>query len=82
MVTAQALEDGSATVIDVREPYEWEAGRIAGVRHIPLERLAAEAVGTACFLDREYPMDRGTAGVANDLHAAAAVVCPGIEDRV
>ena len=41
--TAQALEDGSATVIDVREPYEWEAGRIAGVRHIPLERLAAEA---------------------------------------
>ncbi len=40
---AQALEDGSATVIDVREPYEWEAGRIAGVRHIPLERLAAEA---------------------------------------
>ncbi len=40
---AQALEDGSATVIDVREPYEWQAGRIAGVRHIPLERLAAEA---------------------------------------
>ncbi len=41
--TAQALEDGSATVIDVREPYEWDAGRIAGTRHIPLDRLASEA---------------------------------------
>lgn len=40
---AQALEDGSAIVIDVREPYEWEAGRIPGTRHIPLERLAGEA---------------------------------------
>jgi len=35
--TAQALADGSATVIDVREPYEWDAGRIAEVRHIPLD---------------------------------------------
>ena len=40
---AAALESGDVTVIDVREPYEWEAGRIAGVRHIELERLAAQA---------------------------------------
>lgn len=40
---AQALEDGSATVIDVREPYEWERGRIAGTRHIPMDRVAAQA---------------------------------------
>lgn len=40
---AQALADGSATVVDVREPYEWEAGRIDGVRHVPLDRLASEA---------------------------------------
>lgn len=38
------LEDGSAQVIDVREPYEWEAGRVAGdVRHIELERLSSSA---------------------------------------
>lgn len=41
--TAQALADGSATVIDVRERYEWDAGRITGTRHIELERLAAQA---------------------------------------
>ena len=40
---AAALESGDVTVIDVREPYEWEAGRIAGVRHIELERLASQA---------------------------------------
>ncbi len=40
---AAALEDGSATVIDVREAREWDGGRIPGVRHIPLDRLAEQA---------------------------------------
>ena len=40
---AQALSDGSATIIDVRENYERDAGRIAGTRHIEIERLASEA---------------------------------------
>jgi rhodanese-related sulfurtransferase len=40
---AELLADGSAEVIDVREPYEREAGRIPGTRHIELERLASEA---------------------------------------
>ena len=30
-------------LIDVREPYEWEAGRIDGARHVELERLASQA---------------------------------------
>ena len=30
-------------LIDVREPYEWDAGRIEGARHIELERLASQA---------------------------------------
>jgi rhodanese-related sulfurtransferase len=34
---------GEVELIDVREPYEWEAGRIAGARHVELGRLAAEA---------------------------------------
>ncbi len=49
---AEALDTGSATVVDVREPYEHEAGRIAGARHIELERLPSQA-GT---IDRERPV--------------------------
>lgn len=30
-------------LIDIREPYEVEAGRIPGARHIELERLASRA---------------------------------------
>jgi rhodanese-related sulfurtransferase len=39
----EALEKGDIVLIDVREPYEWEAGRIAGATHIELERLASRA---------------------------------------
>lgn len=34
---------GSAIIVDVREPYEWEAGRIDGARHIEIERLSSQA---------------------------------------
>ena len=41
---AKALVDtGEAQLIDVREPYEWDAGRIAGARLIGLVQLATEA---------------------------------------
>jgi len=40
---AQALETGDAQVVDVREPYEWEAGHADGARHVELERLASSA---------------------------------------
>jgi rhodanese-related sulfurtransferase len=30
-------------IVDVREPYEWEAGRIEGSVHIPLNQLMAGA---------------------------------------
>lgn len=36
-------EDPSLQVIDVREPYEREAGHIAGTRHIQLVNLTDEA---------------------------------------
>ena len=32
----ERLEGGEIELVDVREPYEWEAGRIAGARHIEL----------------------------------------------
>jgi hydroxyacylglutathione hydrolase/adenylyltransferase/sulfurtransferase len=41
--TQAALADDSAQVIDVRESYEWEAGRIEGALHIELEHLASNA---------------------------------------
>jgi rhodanese-related sulfurtransferase len=40
---ADLLARGEIELIDVREPYEREAGRIDGSRHIELERLAANA---------------------------------------
>ncbi len=35
--------DPQVQLVDVREPYEHEAGRIEGARHIELERLASQA---------------------------------------
>ena len=46
----EALERDQIVLIDVREPYEWDAGRIPGARHIELERLAGRA--------DEVPTDR------------------------
>jgi rhodanese-related sulfurtransferase len=45
-------EAGELQLIDVREPYEWEAGRVAGARHIELQDVAAQAA----TLDREKPV--------------------------
>lgn len=41
--TQRALQDGSATVIDVREAYEHDAGSIEGARHIVFDELSAQA---------------------------------------
>jgi rhodanese-related sulfurtransferase len=49
---AELLQSGQIQLIDVRQGYEHEAGRIAGDRHIELARLAAEAD----TLDRERPV--------------------------
>jgi rhodanese-related sulfurtransferase len=47
------LDEGTAQVIDVREAYEWEAGRLPGdVRHIELNEVAA----SADTIDRDRPV--------------------------
>jgi rhodanese-related sulfurtransferase len=52
-VTPEQVEGmGEVQLIDVREPSEWEAGRIAGARHIPLGQVAAAAE----TIDREQPV--------------------------
>jgi rhodanese-related sulfurtransferase len=36
---ARKMLDGGAQLIDVRADHEWEAGRIAGAKHMPLAEL-------------------------------------------
>ena len=48
----ERLEAGEIQLIDVREPYEWDAGHLAGARHIELQDVAAEAAS----IDREQPV--------------------------
>jgi rhodanese-related sulfurtransferase len=43
---------GEIQLIDVREPYEHDAGRIAGARHIELERVASQAPA----IDKDRPV--------------------------
>lgn len=40
---AAELAASGAALIDVRQPYEWEAGRIAGARHLEMNDLANNA---------------------------------------
>ena len=51
-VAAEMLRRGDVQLVDVREPYEHAAGRIAGARHVELGALAAEAE----TIDREKPV--------------------------
>lgn len=48
----QMLADSDVQLVDVREPYEYEAGRIAGARLIGLSELS----GAAESIDRERPV--------------------------
>jgi rhodanese-related sulfurtransferase len=49
---AELLATGAIQLIDVRQPHEWDAGRIAGARHLELGELAARAD----TLDRDAPV--------------------------
>jgi hydroxyacylglutathione hydrolase/adenylyltransferase/sulfurtransferase len=51
-LAAWLRENPELQLIDVREPYEREAGHIARSRHIPLVSLSAEA----STLERERPV--------------------------
>jgi rhodanese-related sulfurtransferase len=49
---AALLDQGGVELIDVREPEEYEAGRIAGSRHVPLNELT----GQAATIPRDRPV--------------------------
>ena len=48
----ELVEEGNAQLIDVREQYEWDAGRIPGATHINLEALG----NRADEIDKERPV--------------------------
>jgi len=73
--TAVAMADGSAEVVDVREPYERAAGHIVGTVHIALGELASEAES----LDRERPVIFYCHVGSRSLMAAAAFRQAGFE---
>ncbi len=49
---AELQREGTIQLIDVREPYEWETGRIPGSRHVTLGAVASEAE----TIDRDTPV--------------------------
>ncbi len=49
---AALIDGGDVQLVDVREPYEHEAGRIEGDVHIELDRLGSEAAA----IDRDRPV--------------------------
>jgi rhodanese-related sulfurtransferase len=51
-VSERMHTDPRVQVVDVREQYEWDAGRVAGAIHVELERLA----GRSGEIDRDRPV--------------------------
>jgi rhodanese-related sulfurtransferase len=72
---AGRLIDGGAQVIDVRADHEWEAGRIAGATHVPLDELA-ERTGE---IDKERPVLLYCRGGNRSTMAAAALAEAGYD---
>ncbi len=68
-------EDGDLQVVDVREPYEREAGHIAGTRHIELTKLSEQAVS----LDPSRPVVFYCRVGARSTMAAQALRAAGYE---
>jgi rhodanese-related sulfurtransferase len=72
----QRLEAGEVQVVDVREQYEWDAGRIAGdVRHIEMERLPSQAP----TIDKDRPVVFQCRLGTRSLFAAQAFRAQGYE---
>jgi rhodanese-related sulfurtransferase len=68
-------DDPSLQVVDVREPYEREAGHIADTRHIELNKLSAEAA----TLQRDRPVVFYCRVGARSTMAAQALRAAGFE---
>jgi rhodanese-related sulfurtransferase len=72
---ARKLVDDGAQLVDVRAEHEWEMGRIAGARHLPLAELA-ERVGE---LDRDRPVVLYCRGGNRSTMATEALAAEGYD---
>jgi rhodanese-related sulfurtransferase len=72
----QRFDAGEVQVVDVREQYEWDAGRIPGdVRHIDLSELTAQAGS----IDKDKPVVFQCRLGARSLMAAQAFRASGYD---
>jgi rhodanese-related sulfurtransferase len=72
---AQKLVEDGAQLIDVRADHEWEAGRIAGAKHLPLAELAERTAE----IDRERPVVLYCRGGNRSTMAADALAEAGFD---
>ena len=72
---ARKLLDDGAQLVDVRADHEWEAGRIAGASHIPLDELAQRAGE----IDKERPVVLYCRGGNRSSMATAALAEAGYD---
>lgn len=72
---ARKLIDSGAQLVDVRGEHEWEAGRIAGASHIPLDELPRRAAE----IDRERPVVLYCRGGNRSTMATAALAEAGYD---
>jgi rhodanese-related sulfurtransferase len=72
---ARKLIDQGAQLVDVRADHEWEAGRIVGATHLPLDELADRADE----IDRDRPVILYCRGGNRSTMATAALAEAGYE---
>lgn len=72
---AQKLVEEGAQLVDVRADHEWEAGRIAGAKHVPLPQLP-QRTGE---LDKDRPVVIYCRGGNRSSMATAALAEAGFE---
>ena len=72
---AEMLRSDDAQLIDVRQDFEWEAGRIAGAAHIPLDTLPSRAEE----IDRDRPVIFGCRTGARSRMATDALRASGYD---
>jgi len=73
---ATRLRDGGATIVDVRNVHEWEAGHLEGAHHIPLGELPSRIAE----IPRDRPIVLHCQGGTRSAIAASLLQAEGVED--